>query len=65
MEIEPILWTGEQAAKYLGMSPETLRKLAAAGKVPFFPPHGIGRRGKRYIKAQLDQWIARGSVNIR
>lgn len=43
----------DQCAKYLGISPDTLYKYAAEGRLPGFK---LGNRW-RFKKSLIDQWI--------
>lgn len=54
-DITPALLTTEQAAQYLGLAKSTLQNQRSAGVgVPF---RRIGR-AVRYVRAELDEWIA-------
>lgn len=48
--------TSEQAAEYLKLTTDALKRLARAGRVPAAK---VGRRW-RFRKADLDEWLARG-----
>jgi len=45
-----------QAAIYTGLAPATLEKLRCMGGGPKFVR--FGRRAVRYLKADVDQWLA-------
>lgn len=45
-----------QAAAYVGLAPNTLEKLRHYGGGPRFVRYG--RRAIRYLKADVDQWLA-------
>jgi len=45
-----------QAALYTGLAPATLEKLRCLGGGPRFVR--FGRRAVRYLKADVDQWLA-------
>ena len=51
---ENLLLTYEKAARCLGMSETTLRKLKAKGKIPWVP---VGSRGVRFSVSSLKKWI--------
>ena len=57
MDEIPAIMTIEDAAKYLGLNPLTLRRLARAGKIPALK---IGRQW-RVKRELLDQWIVEQS----
>lgn len=50
------LWTVEEAARYLKMHPETIRRKVRENAIPFV------RLGRwiRFRKESLDEWIALG-----
>jgi excisionase family DNA binding protein len=48
--------TAEQAARYLQVNPETVRRAARSGRLP---AARMGRRW-RFQKSALDQWLADG-----
>lgn len=51
------LWTAEEAAHYLKLNVEVLRRKARAKQVPAVK---LGSRVWRYRKEALDEWLARG-----
>lgn len=51
----PMLMTAQTAARYLGISRDTLRRLAKKGEVPVWRDPSTGRR--RYSRLALDQWL--------
>jgi len=52
----PDVLTVEQAAEYLQLNPETVRRAARRGRIP---AARIGRRW-RFRKTALDRWLAAG-----
>jgi predicted DNA-binding transcriptional regulator AlpA len=44
----------KQAAAFLGMHPETLKKYVAAGEIP--SPHRLSKRMIRYSRVALERW---------
>lgn len=50
------LWTGREAARYLKLNAEVLRRKTARGEVPALR---LSNRW-RYRKEQLDEWLAAG-----
>jgi hypothetical protein len=62
--MEKQLLTSREAATYIGVSEGYLRALRCAGQVkgrlipPPFVRVGKGRGGVRYVKVDLDTWIA-------
>ena len=52
----PDVMTVEQAASYLQVTPETVRRKARAGDIPAAK---VGRHW-RFRKADLDGWLSRG-----
>jgi excisionase family DNA binding protein len=59
-ETEKLL-TAVQAAEYIGVHVETLRKWARLGKIPRMSLPGKGN-DLRFSKTQLDKWIADRSL---
>jgi excisionase family DNA binding protein len=55
------LLTPDQAAEYIGVHVETLRKWARSGKIPRMSLPGKGNR-LRFSEPQLDKWIADRSL---
>jgi excisionase family DNA binding protein len=55
------LWTTEQAAKYVGVHVETLRKWIRLGKFPRIPLPG-GGKDFRFSKAMIDRWSEERSL---
>jgi len=51
-------WGNEQAASYLGCTPETLRVWVSKRKVPFVK---VGRL-TRFLKKDLDAWLEKHRV---
>jgi excisionase family DNA binding protein len=52
----PEVLTVEQAAQYLQLNPETVRRAARSGRLP---AARVGRRW-RFHKTTLEQWLAQG-----
>jgi excisionase family DNA binding protein len=57
----PELMRTEEAAEYLRIHPETLRKKVRAGRIGAFK---VGREW-RFAKAQLNDWLAFGGVKLK
>ena len=55
------LLTAAQAAEYIGVHVETLRKWARTGRIPRVSLPGKGN-DLRFNKSQLDKWIAERSL---
>jgi len=53
------IWTSDQAAQYLRISPRTLTRMARRGEIPSIQ---IGRLW-RFRRADLDDWLTR-KVNL-
>lgn len=49
----------KQAAQYLSVSVVHLRKLKAAGKIPFVP---MGKRGVRFRVFSLNEWVEKREI---
>jgi excisionase family DNA binding protein len=52
------MMTTQEAADYLRLGPDTLKRKARAGEVP------AAKTGRKWLfrKAELDAWLARGGV---
>ena len=60
------LWTEEEAAAYLGISPKTLYRMRTAGEVPYLTLSGEGKRPQiRYESSQLQAWAKAGGCKVR
>lgn len=57
-EDEP-LWTHEETAKYLKVSPWTLHHLVSQGEGP--PVYRVGRN-RRYDPSEVRAWLRRGTI---
>jgi excisionase family DNA binding protein len=53
---EDVLWTQEQVAEYLGVSPRTLETWRRRGTGPAW--HRVGR-SPRYFKGAVVDWVRR------
>jgi len=60
-EAKTELLTSDQAAEYIGVHVETLRKWARSGNIPRMSLPGKGNR-LRFSEPQLDKWIADRSL---
>jgi excisionase family DNA binding protein len=49
------LWTAEQAASYVGVHVDTLRKWVRLGKFPRIPLPGAGK-DFRFSRSLIDRW---------
>jgi excisionase family DNA binding protein len=60
---EPVesLWTTEQAAAYVGVHVQTLRKWVRCGKFPRIHLPG-GGKDFRFSKAMIDRWSEKRSI---
>lgn len=57
-----LLLSAHDAAAMLSVSPRTLWTVTVPrGDLPFIP---IGKRGKRYTVADLEEWIARHREDV-
>ena len=52
----------EEAARYLGIHPNTLRRLAHAGEIPYIPGNGL-RSPWLFDIRDLDAWIEKRKKN--
>ena len=55
------LWTAEQAAAYVGVHVDTLRKWVRLGKFPRIPLPGSGR-DFRFSRELIDEWVKRRAL---
>jgi excisionase family DNA binding protein len=58
--IEKSLLTAEQAAKYLQVHPDTLRRWVRRGHFPRTPLPGS--KDFRFSKAQIDEWVTQRAL---
>ena len=54
--VAPLLFTEEQAAELLSLSPRKLWELAACGAIPFVKIGAV----KRYRRVDLEAWVTAG-----
>ena len=59
--LEPYV-DAQEAARFIGVNPKTVTRLARAGMVPAHPIGNGQRRRWRFLKSELDIWM-RGRVN--
>ena len=59
--IETTLLDINQVARYLNVSPRTVRRLM---KVKNLPHHKVGQKLVRYNKSQIDKWLTKYSINL-
>lgn len=52
---DQLLWDTKQVCKAVNIGPTTLRVMVASGQFP--APLIIGRRGKRWPRASVEDWI--------
>jgi excisionase family DNA binding protein len=62
-EVQPALWNTAQAAAYVGVHVETLRKWVRLGVFPRIPLPGRGK-DFRFTKAMIDQWAAKRALGV-
>jgi excisionase family DNA binding protein len=58
------LWTAEQAAGYVGVHVDTLRKWVRLQKFPRIPLPGKGK-DFRFSKELIDAWIKNRALGVR
>lgn len=58
------LWTAEQAAKYIGVHVDTLRKWVRLGKFPRIPLPGKGK-DFRFTRELIDEWAKNRALGVR
>ena len=59
--IETTLLDINQVARYLNVSPRTVRRLM---KVKNLPHLKVGSKLVRYNKSQIDKWLTKYSINL-
>ena len=59
--IEKTLLDINQVARYLNVSPRTVRRLM---KVKNLPHLKVGQKLVRYNKSQIDKWLTKYSINL-
>ncbi|MDE8343244.1 MAG: helix-turn-helix domain-containing protein [Acidocella sp.] len=54
--ITPAAFNIQDAARYCGIKPARLRRLAKSGTAP--PPVKLGQRAQVWLRDALDEWLA-------
>lgn len=60
---QSVLMTPQEAAAFLKLYPDTLKKWRRVGKGPKF--HKMGSRCIRYVREELEEWLGLQSALIR